>query len=131
MQAISRFLICSFAAITVGACASASVPVHNFSAVPIAAKSNPKLDDVGKAIVKAGTAAGWQMSDVKPGYIIGTYRIRRHVAVVDVTYTTTTYDITFKSGDPGLKYDGQTIHQNYNEWVENLEVLIRSHVNAL
>lgn len=131
MQAISRFLICSFAAITVGACASASVPVHNFSAIPIGAKSNPTLDDVGKAIVKAGLVAGWQMSEVKPGYIIGTYRIRSHVAVVDVTYSTTTYDITFKSGDPGLKYDGQTIHQNYNGWVENLEVLIRSHVNAL
>ena len=131
MHASSRLLIWSFVAITIGACASAQVPVRNFSAVPIGAKSNPTLDEVGKAIVKAGVAAGWQMSDVKPGYIIGTYRIRNHQAIVDVTYTATTYDITFKSGDQGLRYDGQNIHQNYNGWVENLEVLIRSHVNAL
>jgi hypothetical protein len=133
MQASSRLLIWSFVAITIGACASAQVPVRNFSAVPIAAKANPTLDEVGKAIVKAGISAGWQMSDIKPGQIIGTYRIRRHIAVVDVAYTTASYNITFKSGDEGLKYDsqGQTIHQNYNGWVENLEVLIRAHVNAL
>jgi len=133
MQAISRLLICSFAAITVGACASASVPVRNFAAVPIGAKSPPTLDDVGKAIVKAGVAAGWQMSDIKPGYIIGTYKIRKHMAVVDVMYSTTTYNIAFKTGDESLRYDSQaqTIHQNYNGWVENLEVLIRAHVNAL
>jgi hypothetical protein len=133
MQAVSRFVICSFAAITIGACASGSVPLHNFSAVPIGAKSPATLDDVGKAIVKAGVAAGWQMSDIKPGYIIGTYRIRKHMAVVDVTYSTTTYNITFKSGDESLRYDGQaqTIPQNYNGWVEKLDVLIRAHVDAL
>lgn len=131
MQSISRFLCCSFALIAIGACASASVPVRNFSAVPIVAKSKPTLDEVGKAIVKAGTAGGWQMSDIKPGHIIATYKIRRHVAVADVTYSTSTYDIIFKSGDPGLKYDGQTIHQNYNDWADNLELLIRSHVSAL
>ena len=133
MQAISRFLIYSFFAIILGACASASVPVHNFSAVPITAKSTPTLDDVGKAIVKAGIAAGWQMSDIKPGYIIGTYKVRKHTAIVDVTYSPTTYNIVFKSGDENLKYDSQaqTIHQNYNGWVENLDVLIRAHVNSL
>jgi len=133
MQAISRFLFCSLAVIVIAACASGSVPVHNFSAVPITTKSGPTLDQVGKTIVKAGTAAGWQMSEIKPGHILATYKIRSHTAVVDVTYSTATYDITFKTGDPALKYDGQgqTIHQNYNGWVENLELIIRSHVNAL
>jgi hypothetical protein len=133
MQAISRFVIYSFIAITLGACASASVPVHNFSAVPINAKSAPTLDDVGKAIVKAGVAAGWQMSDIKPGHIIGTYKIRKHMAIVDVTYSPTAYNIAFKSGDDSLRYDSQaqTIHQNYNGWVENLDVVIRAHLNAL
>ena len=131
MKTMFRLLFCSLAAIVIGACASASVPVRNFAAVPIAAKSNPTLDQVGKTIAKAGAAAGWQMSEIKPGHIIGTYKIRSHTAVVDVVYSTASYDITFKTGDPALKYDGQNIHQNYNGWVENLELIIRSHVNAL
>ncbi|HZO01687.1 MAG TPA: hypothetical protein VFB93_10840 [Burkholderiales bacterium] len=131
MRAMRRFVVGSVIAAVVAACASASVPVHNFSAVPVAAKSNPTLEQVGAAITKGGTAAGWQMSEVKPGHAIGTYRVRRHLAVVDVTYNTSTYDITFKHGDAGLKYDGQTIHQNYNSWVEDLEKVIRAHLNAL
>ena len=131
MQTAFRFLMCSFVAITLAACASARVPVHNFSAVPIKAKSSPTLDDVGKAIVKAGAAAGWQMSEMKPGVILGTYKVRSHTAVVDVTYSTTAYSIAFKTGDAGLKYDGETIHQNYNSWVENLELVISSHLEAL
>jgi hypothetical protein len=131
MKVISRFLVYSFAAIAIVACASARVPVHNFSGVPTNAKSNATLDDVGKAIVKGGVAAGWQMSEIKPGVIIGTYKVRAHTAVVDVTYSTTAYNIAFKTGDDGLKYDGQTIHQNYNGWVENLDLVIRSHLSAL
>ena len=131
MRAVRRLVFGSVIAALIGACASASVPVNNFSAVPVGAKSNPTLEQVGAAITKGGTAAGWQMSPVKPGHMVGTYRIRRHLAVVDVTYTTAAYNITFNHGDPGLKYDGQTIHQNYNVWVEELEKLIRTHVNGL
>jgi hypothetical protein len=131
MQAISRFLLWSALALVLAACASASVPVHNFTAVPVGAKSTPSLEDVGKAISRAGMAAGWQMSEVRPGHIIGSYRVRRHLAVVDVTYSTSTYDIKFKDGDAGLKYDGQTIHQNYNTWVEELDKVIRAHLSAL
>ncbi|HEX6529796.1 MAG TPA: hypothetical protein VF004_08265 [Burkholderiales bacterium] len=131
MQAISR--ICSWAAfaIVMAACASASVPVRNFSNVPLGAKQNPSLEEVGKAITRGGAAAGWQMSEVRPGHAVGTYRIRKHLAVVDVTYTTSTFDITFKDGDPGLRYDGQNIHQNYNDWVGELEKVIRAHLSAL
>ncbi len=131
MQTIVQSLSYSFAVILVAACASGSVPVHNFSGVPIDAKAPPTLDAVSKAIVAAGATAGWQMTQIKPGHIIATYKIRNHLAVVDVAHSTTTYDITFKSGDAGLKYDGHTIHENYNRWVEDLERLIRSHVNAL
>ena len=133
MQAISRFCFWAALAITIGACASASVPVRNYSSVPIAAKSNPSLEAVGKAIARGGQAAGWQMSEVRPGYSVGTYRIRKHLAVVDVNYTASAYDTTFKDGDEGLRYDGaaKTIHQNYNDWVSELERVIRVHVNGL
>ena len=133
MGAKSRFFAWAVVAVAVAACASAQLPVHNFSAVPIGAKSSPTLDQVGKVIVKAGAAAGWQMSEIKPGVLIGTYKIRTHTAIVEVTHDTATYNITFQQGDPGLRYDPKekTIHQQYNVWVEALETVIRSHLNAL
>jgi len=133
MQAISGFLTWSALALVLAACASASVPVRDFTAVPINPKSTASLEDVGKAISRAGAAAGWQMSEVRPGHIVGSYRVRRHLAVVDVTYSASAYDIKFKDGDAGLKYDGQTktIHQNYNTWVEELDKVIRAHLSAL
>ena len=131
MKTIVRALLYWFAVILIAACASGSVPVHNFSGVPIAAKAPPTLESVGKAILAAGATAGWQMTQLKPGHIIASYKIRRHLAVVDVTYSTTTYDIMFKSGDAGLGYDGYAIHENYNKWVEDLERLVRAHVSAL
>jgi len=131
MQGISRFFSWTAFAVVMAACASASVPVRNFNNVPVNAKQSPSLEDVGKAITRGGTAAGWQMSEVRPGHIVGTYRIRKHLAVVDVTYTASTYDIVFKDGDPGLRYDGQNIHQNYNDWVAELEKVIRAHLSAL
>jgi len=132
MQGILRWVVLwSVIVVGIAACASGSVPVHNFSGVPIGAKSNPSLAEVGRAIASGGAAAGWQMSEVKPGHIVGSYRIRRHLAVVDVTYSTRTYDIKFKEGDAGLKYDGYNIHENYNGWVQELEKVIRAHVSAL
>jgi hypothetical protein len=131
MEAICRFLFWFLTAVTIAACASASVPVHNFSGVPVGAKSDPTLEQVGKTIAKAGVSAGWQMSEIRPGHIVGTYKIRRHLAVVDVTYTTKTYDIKYKDGTADLRYDGQNIHQNYNTWVEELERVIRAHLSAL
>ena len=131
MQTISRFLFWPAVALVLLACASAIVPVHDFSNVPIAAKSTVTQEEVGKTIAKAGAAAGWHMSEVRLGHIVGSYRIRSHLAVVDVTYSTSAFNIKFKDGDAGLKYDGQNIHQNYNSWVEELEKVIRAHLSAL
>lgn len=128
---VRNALVAGATAIALVACASARVPVQNYQDVPIEAKSNPSLGDVSKAILTASLAAGWQANEIRPGNIVALYKIRSHLAVVDITYTTKSYNITFKEGDAGLKYDGQTIHQNYNDWVQNLERVIRVHVNAL
>jgi len=97
-----------------------SVPVYNVTNTPVAAsKPNPSLDEVGKAIQRAGVQLGWQMKEMKPGYIVGTLNIRKHLAVVDVNYSTKSYSITYKDSTE-LQYDGKNIHQNYNGWVQNL-----------
>lgn len=128
---VRNAVVAGATAIAIAACASARVPVQNYQNVPIEAKSNPSLEQVGKAIITASQAAGWQANELKPGSIVALYKIRTHTAVVDIAYTTKAYNITFRDGDPGLKYDGQSIHQNYNDWVQSLERVIRVHVNSL
>jgi hypothetical protein len=52
------------------------------------------------------------------------------MAVVDVNYTPQTYSITYKDSS-NLGYDGQSIHKNYNGWVQNLDKAIRAQLGAL
>jgi hypothetical protein len=48
----------------------ASQPVCNVSdAAVIASKQSVTLDEVSKAIVRAGAGLGWQMNETKPGHI--------------------------------------------------------------
>lgn len=107
------------------------MPVYNVTDAPVAAsKPNPSLDDVGKAIQRAGVTLGWQMKDTKPGHILGTLYLRKHMAVVDVNYSAKSYSIVYKNSTE-LNYDGQNIHPNYNGWIENLDKAIRAQLSAL
>jgi hypothetical protein len=100
----------------------APTPVQNIENAPVNASStNYDLSDVTKAIQRAGTGLGWQMKEQTPGHIVGTLHLRTHVAVVDITYTLDDYNINYKDST-NLKYDASnnTIHKNYNGWVQNL-----------
>lgn len=99
-------------------------PVYNVSDAQIVSdKASMSLDDVSKAIMRAGGGLGWQMKPVTPGHMVGTLYLRTHVAVVDIAYTTKSYSITYKDSKD-LQYDGTSIHSNYNGWVQNLKKAI-------
>ena len=108
-----------------------SVPIYNVTDAPVAAsKPNPSLDEVGKAIQRAGAALGWQMKETRPGHMLGTLNLRKHVAVVDVDYSVKSYSIRYKDSTE-LNYDGQNIHANYNGWIQNLDKGIRAQLSNL
>lgn len=111
-----------------GGCRSAGI--HNISAAPVVANKAVTMEDVQKAIVRAGVGLGWQMKVVEPGLIVGTLNLRSHMAVVDVKYDTKTYSISYKDSS-NLDYDGSNIHKNYNGWVENLDRGIRTQLTSL
>lgn len=124
----AAILAACFALLIVG-CRSG--PVYNVSSAPItASKANLTLDDVSKAIMRAGGGLGWQMKPIAPGHMLGTLYLRTHVAIVDVNYTTTSFSITYKDSKD-LDYDGTNIHSNYNGWIQNLEKAIRIQVGLL
>jgi hypothetical protein len=128
MSSTVRILVV-IAALVLGACAGA--PVYNVTASPVNTNSSkPSLEEVGKAIKTVGINLGWQMKEMKPGHIIGTLNLRSHQAVVDINYTTKSYDITYKDSS-NLKYGGSTIHKNYNGWVQNLDRRIQAQLSGI
>jgi len=107
--------------------------VYNVKDAPITTASGKTvtMDQVAKAIIEAGTERKWSMVVVKPGLIVGTLNVRSHQAVVDITYNTKSYSITYKDST-NLKYDAKdnTIHENYRSWIQYLDNAIRGRITA-
>lgn len=109
-------------------------PIYNVKDAPVSTATGKEvtLDQVTKAIIEAGTGLKWNMAVVKPGQIVGTLLVRSHSAVVDITYTTKAYSITYKDSN-NLKYNAerQTIHENYRGWIQNLDNAIKGKLSTL
>ena len=121
------------AALAILLIACAGQQVQNVDNAPINVSSaNYDLSDVTKAIQRAGSGLGWQMKEETPGHIVGKLYLRSHVAVVDITYTLDEYSINYKDSQ-NLRYDptNNTIHKNYNGWIQNLTNAINSQLVAL
>lgn len=118
------------AAFLLAACPT--VPIYNVSDAPISTTSGKHLSasQVRGAIITAGTALGWQVTDAGPGHLLGTLHLRNHTAVVDIPYSATKYSIVFKSAENLEAADGK-IHKNYNGWVQNLDRQIRTEISRL
>lgn len=103
-----------------------SKPIYNVSSAPITAINGmPTESQIAKAIIRAGASLGWTMQKDAPGHITGTLNIRKHIAIVDITYNSDSYSITYKDST-NLKYNGTNIHRNYNNWVHNLNNAIKA-----
>ncbi|MDF1749517.1 MAG: hypothetical protein P1V34_11665 [Alphaproteobacteria bacterium] len=102
---------------TLAACRTA--PVYNVENDSFTTTA-PSLDAAATVIKGAGASLGWQMADQGPGHIVGRLPIRSHLAVVDINFDVEHYSIHYKDST-NLKYDGSTIHSNYNGWIENLQ----------
>jgi hypothetical protein len=128
MNIRSSLVLAGIVIALLGGCRSAGI--YNVSAVPVVSNKSVSMEDVQKAIVRAGVGLGWQMKPVEPGLIVATLHLRTHMAMVDIKYDTKTYSITYKDSS-GLDYDGHNIHKNYNGWVQNLDNGIRSQLTSL
>lgn len=125
-----RVLFALASLILIAGCAPVH-PIMNITDAPVVAnKPSVTLDEVGKAIVRAGAAIGIQMIISTPGHIVGTYAKTDFRAVFDVRYNTRSYSITYKDSQ-GLKYDGTNIHRQYNVWISNLDRNIRAQLSAI
>jgi hypothetical protein len=122
-------LVLGFAFAGLTGCRTA--PVYNVVDTPVVAnKTDVSLDDMRKAIIRAGSTLGWQMREMGPNNIRGTLHLRTHMAQVDIPYTSERYSIVYEDSS-NLRYDGKIIHRNYNGWVQNLDHAIKVQLNTL
>ena len=118
------------AAIVLAGCAPTQV--RNVSDAPVVSNKALTMDEVQAAITRAGTSLGWIMLEQGPGQIEGTLRLRSHVAIIDITYDTETYNIQYVEST-NLNYNAEkgTIHKNYNGWIQNLDNAIQRELAAI
>ena len=117
-------------AVLLGTGCRTPVPVQNVDDVAIPASGQRTLDDVAKAIQRAGTSLGWRMDPIQPGLMRATLHVRSHVATVSVIYDSARFSIRYRDSS-GLGYDGETIHPNYNGWVKKLSDAIHKELAAI
>ena len=108
--------------------------VYNVNNMAIETSSGQKITsaDVEKAIIRAGAGLGWVMKKVNDGNIQGTLTLRNHMAVVSVKYNAREYSINYVDSS-NLNYNSadNTIHSNYNGWVQNLNKAIQVQISTL
>jgi hypothetical protein len=110
---------------------SRHAPIYNVeNESVIVGKTSYSAEEVKKAIILAGASLGWSIKEVAPGELEGALYIRKHMAQVDIPYSTESYSIYYKDSD-NLKYDGSGIHSNYNGWIQNLDRAIKTHLGAI
>jgi hypothetical protein len=100
------------------------VPIENPEAALPAMPRGATLDDVSEAIWRAGRKLGWNIEREGPGELVGTLRVRSHVAVVSITHDRQHFAIRYRDSD-NLDVEDGRIHPNYNVWVSRLVDKIR------
>lgn len=90
---------------------------------------NLKEDQVRQAIIAGARDKGWVARELRPGVISASLSNRSHYAEVEIPYSGSSYSIIYKSST-NLKYrpSDQTIHNQYNNWVNYLRQAIDGHL---
>ena len=109
-----------------------SLAVYNISDASINVSKKTNDDTIFKAIKNAGTQFGWIVKKTKPGMATAELHVRRHTALATINYSNTSYSINYKNCI-NLKYDASknTIHKNYNVWIQNLDEAIQFKLSQL
>ena len=128
---IHMVLLTGFVLVVAGGCKTGTILDIRDAGVPTAVGHNVAMDDVAQGILSAGSKLGWTMAVQTQGHIVGTLVIRRHTAVVDIFYSTSSYSILYKDSS-NLKYDAtrKSIHPNYTSWIRNLHTAIQKELGG-
>ncbi|WP_019895149.1 hypothetical protein [Hydrogenovibrio halophilus] len=105
--------------------------IQNMESQPVPAQVS-SAEEVKEAIKQAGVGLGWIITEKDNNALQGTLNLRTHQAIVSIPYSAKEYSIVYQSS-VDLDYDPQknTIHKNYNSWVQNLNNRIQVQLSGL
>lgn len=89
----------------------------------------PTAARIKAAIIHAGKARGWTVSDSEPGRVTLRYAPRTHEVIVAVRYDANGFKIEYVSSKEmnyEIKRGTAEIHGNYNHWIRNLALDIHN-----
>lgn len=92
--------------------------------------ANPHNRDPAEVIQLALDRRRYRVTARNPGSIEAFYAARNVRADLTVTYTATTYSITYRDSQ-NMNYENGRIHPNYNRWVNNLDHDLQAEFSAL
>lgn len=120
---IAGVLIAMLTLATAGVHAARVAPMAEKENMPLTATKALTAAEAKKAVLAAAVRRGWRTVKDTPGNLRFEYLRGKHMAVIDVPYTTKTYGIKYVASD-NLNYqekDGRRyIHPTYNGWVDGL-----------
>jgi hypothetical protein len=128
-----------FALFLIGAC-TFTKPIYEVQKQPLpAAASTLSLSEIEARIIRAGKVKNWEMKSEKPGIILGTYRRKRHSAVVRIHYNAATFSILYVTshrmlagvdGEDSFNEGERVIHRRYNNYVIRLRREIEAQLSG-
>lgn len=132
MKFVTRILVIASLGLLLFSGCSRKTEVFNVNNNALTATEKATIQDVGNAIIRAGVGLGWSMKKVKDGEIQGTIALRSHTATISITYDMKEYSIKYVDST-NLDYNptNNTIHKNYNGWIQNLNKAIQSQITLI
>jgi hypothetical protein len=120
---IAGILFATLTLAVTGAHAARTAPMVEQENMPLSAAKALTPAEAKKSIIAAAVRKGWRVVKDNPGNLRFEYLRGKHMAVIDVPYTTKSYGIKYVASD-NLNYqdkDGRRlIHPTYNDWVNGL-----------
>lgn len=132
MRKLFMFVVACAMGVAFLGCGTPPVYNVNNNAIAVPADKKASMSEVEKAIIRAGGGLGWIVKKEKEGLLKATLVLRTHTAVVAITYNTQEYSINYVSSI-NLDYNAEanTIHSNYNGWIQNLNKAIQVQLSLL
>jgi len=123
MRILRNLLLITGFSSVVAACTSH--PIMNVYDRPIPDRLDGQphsVQTVANAIQAGCVDKGWVCREMKPGVIDASISVRKHRATAVINYSAERYSIAYKDSYL-LDYNSgrNTIHRNYNRWVNNLD----------
>lgn len=128
---VKRFLSISALMVLLVLSACRTTEVRNIESEPHFAPESATMAEIKKGIIRAGLHRDWLMQEIEPGHLEAKVDVRgKHSATVDIFFDKKKFSILYKDSQ-NMKYNGNTIHSNYMNWVENLKTDIRKEMSLL